>query len=100
MNIKIEYDQSKSVLNELQRGLPFALAAQFDFESAHINQDRRRDYGEIRYSAIGMIQDRLHVLIFKETQQGIRIISLRKANSREVLRYEQTQAKPPRSGND
>lgn len=91
MSIKIEYDLDKSAQNTVQRRLSFALAAQFDFESAHISQDKRRDYGEIRYSAIGMIHERLHVLVFKEIPDGIRVISLRKANLREVLRYEKAE---------
>ncbi|MBV6274044.1 BrnT family toxin [Alcaligenaceae bacterium CGII-47] len=90
--MKIEYDPIKSAQNSVKRRFPFALAAQFDFESAYISQDTRRDYGEIRYSAIGMIRERLHVLVFKEIPSGIRVISLRKANSREVFRYEKARA--------
>jgi uncharacterized DUF497 family protein len=32
---------------------------------------------------------RVHVLVFSETDIGIRVIRFRKANSREVKRYEQ-----------
>jgi uncharacterized DUF497 family protein len=47
----------------------------------------RRDYGETRYVAIGWLSERLHVLCFTTTDDGIRVISLRKANDREVKRY-------------
>jgi hypothetical protein len=40
---------------------------------------------------LGMLRDRLHVLCFVETDDGIRVISFRKANAREVRRYEKTQ---------
>lgn len=59
----------------------------FDFETALVWRDRRRDYGEIRYVAIGWIDERLHVVCFTETDEGIRVISLRKANDREAERY-------------
>ena len=37
--------------------------------------------------AIGLLHGRLHVLCFTETADGIRIISFRKANEREVKRH-------------
>lgn len=76
----------------MERGLSFALAAKFDFDSAIIYEDKRRDYGETRYFSLGLIGDRLHALVFTTTPTGIRIISLRKANLREVQGYEQFQA--------
>lgn len=51
----------------------------------------RHDYGETRYVALGQLQGRLHVLCFTETRDGIRVISFRKANEREVKRYAQIQ---------
>jgi len=36
-----------------------------------------------------MLGKRLHIVCFTETKDGIRIISFRKANNREVKRYEQ-----------
>ena len=49
----------------------------------------RYDYGEMRYRGVGLLNGRLHVLVFTETETGIRVISLRKANTREVRLYEQ-----------
>ena len=46
---------------------------------------------ETRYLALGLLKTRLYVLVFTETESGIRVISLRKANKREILRYEQYQ---------
>ena len=69
--------------------MPFerAVAVAFEFETAHIQTDTRYDYGEVRYVAIGLIDGRLHVLCFTETPDGIRVISLRKANDREVKHH-------------
>jgi len=62
---------------------------EFDFETANYTIDKRKDYGEIRRCAIGYLGNRLHALVFTETRNGIRVISFRKANKREVINYEQ-----------
>lgn len=88
----ITYDPAKNQRNMDERGLPFDHAADFNFESALIHVDNRNDYGETRYIALGSLHGRLHVLCFAEVPGGIRVISLRKANSREVSRYAKVQA--------
>jgi uncharacterized protein len=60
--VQISFDPAKSERNAVERELPFDLAAEFDFETALIGEDRRRDYGETRYVAIGRLGERLHVL--------------------------------------
>ena len=90
--MRISYDRAKNDRNVRNRGLSFDSAAQFDFEGALYALDERRDYGEMRYIAIGMLGVRLHVLCFAETADGIRVISFRKANAREVRRYAKAQA--------
>ena len=37
--------------------------------------------------ALGYLAARLHVLVFSETEQGIRVISFRKANPREGVKH-------------
>jgi uncharacterized DUF497 family protein len=73
-------------------GLSFERAIDFDFTTAALAVDARREYGELRYVAVGYLDNRLHVMCFTETLSGIRVISFRKANSREIKRYEKTQA--------
>lgn len=90
--MRIEFDPAKSERNRRERGLPFERATDFDFSIALIAIDERRDYGEARYVALGPLDDRLHVLCFTETLEGIRVISLRKANAREVARYAKSKA--------
>jgi len=92
--MKIEFDTEKNARNIELRGISFEEAAEFEWESAVIIPDTRRDYGEPRYRAFGFIEHRLHALVFAPRREGaIRVISLRKANRREVLRYE-TQIQP------
>ena len=49
--------------------------------------DDRREYPERRYVAFGPLLGRMHSLVFTPTAKGIRVISLRRANAREVKRY-------------
>ena len=87
--MEITYDPQKNALNIEARGLSFERVCDFDFQSALIWIDARKAYPEIRLSALGYLDGRLHSLVFSETENGIRVISFRKANKREVNRYEQ-----------
>jgi uncharacterized DUF497 family protein len=86
--MKIDFDPSKNSKNISERGLSFERVAEFDFENAQLVIDNRHDYGETRYRALGFLDHRLHALVFVEIAGGIRVISFRKANKREVKRYE------------
>lgn len=85
--MRIEFDPRKNERNIRDRQITFAAVARFRFDQALIFVDDRRDYGEVRYVAMGPLDGRVHVLCFTETASGIRVISLRKANDREVARY-------------
>ena len=85
----IEYDPVKNQINLHSRSLSFDRVAEFDFESARILQDTRRHYPEPRFVAVGFLDSRLHILRFTPIAGGIRVISFRKANAREVKNYEQ-----------
>ena len=87
--MKIEFDPDKDKSNIEKRGLSFRLAQGFDFDTAIIKEDTRYKYEESRYQALGMIGQRLHFLAFTLRGDAVRVISLRKANSREVRFYEQ-----------
>lgn len=86
--MKIEFDPSKSEKNRIERGLPFGLVEYFEWETAIYIVDNRFNYGEDRIRALGFIGTRIHALVFTPIPGGVRIISLRKANTREVMRYE------------
>jgi uncharacterized protein (DUF4415 family) len=60
----------------------------FDWETAIYSEDIRTLYPERRFVAVGYLGFRLHVLCFTPIEGGIRVISFRKANIREVKRYE------------
>ena len=84
----IDFDPAKNAKNIRERGLSFERAAEFDFLSATYLFDDRQDYGELRQIAIGYLDGRLHFLCFVQTPDGIRVVSFRKANSREARKYD------------
>lgn len=87
--MEITYDHNKNASNIALRRLSFDRAGDFDFQTAVIWIDSRKQYPEVRISALGLLAGRVHSLVFTETENGIRVISFRKANQREVKRYEQ-----------
>jgi uncharacterized DUF497 family protein len=56
---------------------------------ALIVEDSRKTYEERRFQALGLIGDRVHMLVFTSRGSKMHVISLRKANPREIKRYEQ-----------
>jgi uncharacterized DUF497 family protein len=85
--VEITYDPAKNERNIAERGLSFERAAEWDFLGATTLIDDRRNYGEVRYRSFGLLDGRLHALVYTLTARGIRVISLRRANKREVRRY-------------
>ena len=88
--MQIEFDPAKNAANIKSRGLSFESAGEFDFGTADIEQDTRKKYPESRLVAVGFLDKRLHVLCFTPLPLGIRVISFRNANKREVRDYERT----------
>jgi hypothetical protein len=85
---EISFDPAKNDTNIRERGLPFSLVKdEFDWASARVIEDARRDYGERRYRALGLIGLRLHAVVYTPRGTGMHVISLRKANKREERRY-------------
>jgi len=88
--VHIAFEPAKNAANIKSRGLSFQSAGEFDFSTADIDQDNRKGYPEVRLVAVGFLGTRLHVLCFTSLPTGIRVISFRKANQREVKDYERT----------
>ena len=64
-----------------------ALASELDLESARLWLDTRKEYGEVRTIGLALMKTRLFYVVFTDRGDYRRIISLRKANAREVKRY-------------
>ena len=83
-----EWDDEKAASNEVKHWvIPFATRI-FNDENRITVIDNRCDYGEIRYIALAKIESRVYVVAFTVRSSVIRLISARKANKKEVKRYE------------
>ena len=89
---RITYDPAKDSSNQAKHDLSLALAAGLEWDTLECKPDTRRDYGEQRQIGYAIAGDRLYCVVFVDRPAGApterRIISLRKANSREVKSYE------------
>lgn len=85
------WDDEKAANNLAKHGVAFEAVYDFDWETAHVVEDSRFDYGEPRAIAFGQIGADLHVLICTVRDDLIRVISLRRANRRERALYAKTQ---------
>ncbi|PLC48821.1 hypothetical protein CR159_15885 [Pollutimonas subterranea] len=88
--MEIEFDPTKSAANEAKHGISLAAAESLEWETAVVVEDDRLPYGESRKLCTGYIGKRLYVVVFVDRDDVRRIISLRKANDREVKRYAET----------
>ena len=79
-NIGYEFDAAKQAANAVKHGVWFSATEDFEWETAQIEVDGRKSYGESRLCATGLIGTRLFVLLFMLRESAVRTISLRKAN--------------------
>ena len=83
----IDFDPSKDASNLSKHGVSLAAAAELNWAAALAWIDDRADYGEVRIVALAPIGDRLFFVAFVDRTDARRIISLRRANRREVNHY-------------
>ncbi|MCL4183471.1 MAG: BrnT family toxin [Burkholderiaceae bacterium] len=99
--MEFEWDRAKSEACLERRGFDFAYALSV-FLDPHrlVARDERWDYGEDRYRLLGKFEGRVYCLAFTVRGDRIRIISARRANRREVGKYENStsQGRPQSSG--
>jgi uncharacterized protein len=85
-----QWDEAKRASNLRKHQVDFALIEKFDWDSALTREDTRQDYHEARYVSVGLIDARLYVAVWTARGNACRLISLRKANDREVKFYERS----------
>ncbi len=86
-----EVDDAKAMINWEKHRLPLS-AAIFVFDGPFIEEeDKRTDYGETRFVATGPVTrfaNRICVAVYTWRGPVRRIISFRKANDKEVRKYQ------------
>ena len=92
--MSVVFDPAKDAANLAKHGFSLLDAKGFEWDTAVVWPDNRRDYGEARMAALGYIGLHIMAVVFvdrpPEQPTERRIISLRKANTREVKRYAET----------
>lgn len=87
MAMPFDWNPTKAATNHAKHGVWFEAIEEFDWTTAMVFADVRGGYPEPRLGALGAIGDRLHFVVYTVERRSIRIISLRKANRKEVTYY-------------
>jgi uncharacterized protein len=91
--MQFEWDENKRDANIQKHGFDFVDSREFFENNPLIFCDTRKNYGEKRYVAMGLLQHRLMIGVFTMRKSVIRMISMRKANDRERKYYEKIKNK-------
>jgi uncharacterized DUF497 family protein len=84
-----EWDEEKAKSNEKKHSVSFPFASRaFEDDNRLTVVDNRFDYGEVRYIILARIDKRVYILVYTFRNTLIRLISARKANIKEVERYD------------
>ncbi len=90
--MKLTHDPPKDAANMAKHGVSLGAADEMEWDTLRCKPDTRREYGEARQIGYVVSGDRLYCVVFVDRPADApterRIISLRKANSREVNHYE------------
>lgn len=85
--MKVEYDQSKNATNLEKHGVSLPEAINLEWDMLWAKQDTRHDYDEVRMIGYAPIGQRVFCVVYTDRGDVRRVISLRKANKREVKKY-------------
>ena len=88
---EFEWDPRKSAANEYKHGVSFGIvAAEFDWSGALYRSTD--EHGERRIIGLGLLGERLRIVVYTMREGRRRIISCRAARKGEVEIYEQEKA--------
>ncbi len=83
-----EWDEEKNQSNILKHGIDFAAAALIFLDYDRIEtDDNRKNYGELRYRTIGLVNKIIICVVYTIRNTKYRIISARRANKNEKNLY-------------
>jgi len=85
--MRIEFDPAKDATNQAKHGVSLSMANELDWEAALVWVDDRFDYKETRLVALAPRTGILYCVAFVDRGEVRRVISLRRANRREVRHY-------------
>jgi uncharacterized DUF497 family protein len=82
-----EWYERKRSMNLRKHGLDFADCAQVFAKRIVTDVDGGCDYGETRYRTLGLLDGRVVNVVHTESDEFVRLISMRKATKREQAYY-------------
>ena len=85
--MRIEFDSAKDLANQTKHGVSLTFAGELDWEAALVWVDERVEYNETRMIALAPKTEILYYVAFVDRGEVRRVISLRRANRREVKHY-------------
>ena len=85
--MRIEFDPAKDVANQTKHCMSLSVAGELDWEAALVWMNDRFEYGETRMIALAPKTQTLYYVAFVDRGEARRVISLRRANRREVKHY-------------
>jgi uncharacterized protein len=88
--LQIEFDPAKDRVNQEKHGVSLAIAVELDWDAALVWVDDRFEYSETRLVALAPNGEILYYVAFVHRGEVCRVISLRRANRREVKHYVQS----------
>jgi uncharacterized DUF497 family protein len=88
--VRIEVELFQDASSLARHGLSLALAAELDWNGSLVWVDERYEYGELRMIALAPVTGIMYNVACVDRGKTRRIISLRKANRREVKHYVQS----------
>ncbi len=83
--MEFEWDQAKHALTVQERGIGFDSASRIFQGRVVMWKDDRHDYGEARFRAVGEMEGAILHVVFTWRGVARRIISVRRANRKEVM---------------
>jgi uncharacterized DUF497 family protein len=87
--VAITFDPAKRNRMLAERSLDFVDAVTVLDGVKYQFIDDRRNYGEERITTVGLLKDRMIVVVWTRRGEDRHIISMRKANEREQRRYQE-----------
>ena len=85
--MKITFDPAKDAINIAKHSVSLAMSVDIEWDMLLAEDDTRRSYDEVRMLGFAPIGERVYCVVFTDRGAERRIISLRKANAREVKCY-------------
>jgi len=85
--MRFSWHEPKRQTTLKKRGLDFAHAEQVFMGPTFTFEDDREDYGEQRWVSLGLLREKVVVIVHTESEDEIRVISMHEADKDEQILF-------------